>query len=145
MIEGLRDRPSKKTSCTWQVIFRCPRSTGQWEFQVHGSHNHGRNLYPSAPPCFRKLSPRQLDVIRNLSMRPGHRPREIFDAARDAEPNDELRHHFKMRDIYNAIARIRRERLDGLTPTAAFVEALHREGAIFRQGHDAEGRLDRLF
>ncbi|RKK11850.1 hypothetical protein BFJ65_g13726 [Fusarium oxysporum f. sp. cepae] len=119
---GLRQRKSRKCGYKWMVIVEALEE-GKWVLRQHSNpehsqHNHGRSIRPSAHPSHRRLTTPVRATIKSTSRRVGIRARDVRAVVQEQHP--ELA--FTQRDIYNARARINRDKLNGHTPTAALIK-----------------------
>ncbi|RKK84821.1 hypothetical protein BFJ68_g17328 [Fusarium oxysporum] len=119
---GLRQRKSRKCGCKWMVIVEALEE-GKWVLRQHSNpehsqHNHGRSIRPSAHPSHRRLTTPVRATIESTSRRVGIRARDVRAVVQEQHPESA----FTQRDIYNARARINRDKLNGHTPTAALIK-----------------------
>ena len=108
---------------------------------VHGSSRpayHGQSLDPSAHNVYRSRTVAQQQQERELANENDIRAREMASIVRKADsPGYD---YFRTRDIYNDRQAIKRERLNGLTATQAFVKELESGGIRVRTLRDEEER-----
>ncbi|KAK1447047.1 hypothetical protein CMEL01_08886, partial [Colletotrichum melonis] len=140
---GIRQRRSRKCGCQWQVIAEA-QEEGKWLLRYHSDpqhsrHNHGPSLGASAHPSHRKLTRPVKDAIETTSRRVGIRARDIRAIVQEQFPEAS----FTQRDIYNARARINREKLNGYSPTAALIKLFDERGIpyIVKWAADEPNRL----
>ncbi|KAL0944244.1 mutator-like element [Colletotrichum truncatum] len=119
---GIRARASRKCDCQWQIIAKAIEE-GKWLLRqhsnpIHSQHNHIPSLASSAYPSYRRLTKPIKDVVETTSRRVGIRARDVGAIIQEQFPESV----FTQRDIYNARARINREKLNGYTPTAALIK-----------------------
>jgi hypothetical protein len=103
-----------KTDCPYQAIARKDEVTSQWELSViNNDHNHGPVAAASAFPQHRIASmiPEEYTIVKDMSIL-GHSPSQILHRLRQSNPETQL----IPRDIYNLLASLRTEELDGKTP-----------------------------
>ncbi|KND90329.1 hypothetical protein TOPH_04907 [Tolypocladium ophioglossoides CBS 100239] len=105
-------------------------------------HNHGQSLDPSAHSLYRRRTPAQQAKERELAAERGIRAREITSIIRKTDPDHAF---FRKKDIYNDRQAIKRESLDGLTSTQAFVKLLEAAGIKVSTSYDDDGRLEAAF
>lgn len=115
-----RIRGSFKTDCPFRVyLFRNKASNGQWEIRVQNAeHNHNADD-PITFHQARKLTDDQIKEIRSLSdglVPPGR----IYQIIRKKAPPTQP---IISRDIYNALALIRRPKVAPSKPLQAYEEA----------------------
>ncbi|KND92039.1 hypothetical protein TOPH_03391 [Tolypocladium ophioglossoides CBS 100239] len=128
---GLRKASTQKLDCP------------KWTYKVVGDHhNHGQSLDPSAHSLFRRRIPAQQAKERELAGEHGIRAREIANLVRQTDPDHAF---FRKKDIYNDRQAIKKERLDGLTATQAFVKVLENGGIKVSTSCDEEGQLEAVF
>ncbi|KAK4067510.1 hypothetical protein Purlil1_13843 [Purpureocillium lilacinum] len=119
---GLRQRRSRKCGCKWMVIAEALEK-GAWLLRQHpnpehSEHNHGRSIRPSAHPSHRRLTDSVRATVESTSRRVGIRARDVRAIVQHEHPESSL----TRKDIYNARARINRDKLNGYSPTAALVK-----------------------
>ena len=119
---GLRQRKSRKCGCQWMVIAEALEE-GRWLLRQHpmaehGQHNHGPSIKPSAHPSHRRTTSSIRDTIESTSRRVGIRARDVRAVVQEQHPDSVL----TQRDVYNARARINREKLDGYSATASLIK-----------------------
>jgi hypothetical protein len=119
---NLRARKSRKCGCKWKLIAEA-LTEGAWLLRLHDNpehhqHNHGPSAASSAHPSHRRLTKDAKATIESTSRRVGIRARDVRAVVQDQHP--EL--NFTKRDIYNARSLINREKLGGLSPTAALIK-----------------------
>ncbi len=92
---------------------------------------------------YRRRTVAQQQKERELANENGIRAREMTSIVRKS---DNLGYHyFRIRDIYNDRQTIKRERLNGLTATQAFVKELESGGIKVRTLRDEEDRVCAVF
>ncbi|KAL9567377.1 hypothetical protein ACKAV7_008452 [Fusarium commune] len=96
---------------------------GKWLLRLHNNpehhqHNHGPSIGPSAHPSHRRLTEATKATIISTSRRVGVRARDVRAVIQEQYPDST----FTRKDIYNARSLINREKLGGLTPTAALIK-----------------------
>ena len=127
---GLRQRRSRKCSCKWKVIAEALEQNDYlWTLRAfadtqHSQHNHDRTMSLSAHPVHRRLTDSVMTTIEATSRRVGIRARDVRGIVQEKHHGT----HFTRRDIYNARALLRREKLDGLSPTAALIKLFDARG-----------------
>ncbi|KJZ69457.1 hypothetical protein HIM_11162 [Hirsutella minnesotensis 3608] len=142
---GLRQRRSRKCGCMWKVIAEALEQNDYlWTLRAfadpqHSQHNHDRTLSLSAHPVHRRLTDSVKATIEATSRRVGIRARDVRGIVQEKH----LGAHFTRRDIYNARALLRREKLGGLSPTAALIKLFDERGIphIVKWSASDPGRL----
>jgi hypothetical protein len=142
---GLRKPSSQKLDCPVKVTAKATKSSNKkWTYTVvHGQHNHGQSLDPSAHIVYRRRTVAQQQKERELANENGIRAREMVSIVRKADSPGY--HYFRTRDIYNDRQAIKRERLNGLTATQAFVKELESGGIRVRTLRDEDDRVCAVF
>ncbi|OWT42543.1 mutator-like element [Pochonia chlamydosporia 170] len=121
---GLRQKRSRKCGCKWKVVGEALEENNyMWTLREfadlqHSKHNHGRSISLSAHPIHRRLSDSVKATVEAISRRVGIRARDIRGVVKEKHPGTV----YTRKDIYNARALLRREKLDGLSPTAALIK-----------------------
>ncbi|KAG6979110.1 PKS-NRPS hybrid synthetase [Fusarium oxysporum f. sp. conglutinans] len=118
----IRPRKSRKCGCKWKLIAEALEE-GKWLLRLHNNpehhqHNHGPSIGPSAHPSHRRLTEATKATIISTSRRVGVRARDVRAVIQEQYPDST----FTRKDIYNARSLINREKLGGLTPTAALIK-----------------------
>ncbi|KAK4077247.1 hypothetical protein Purlil1_12430 [Purpureocillium lilacinum] len=127
---GLRQRRSRKCGCKWKVIAEAlEQNDYMWTLRAfadpqHSQHNHDHSMSLSAHPVHRRLTDSVKATIEATSRRVGIRARDV----RGIVQQKHLGTHYTRKDIYNARARLRREKLEGLSPTAALIKLFDERG-----------------
>ncbi|KJZ68513.1 hypothetical protein HIM_12097 [Hirsutella minnesotensis 3608] len=127
---GLRQRRSRKCGCKWKVIAEAlERNDYMWTLRAfadlqHSQHNHHRAMSVSAHPVHRRLTDSVKATIETTSRRVGIRARDVRGIVQEKHRGT----HYTRRDIYNARALLRREKLGGLGPTAALIKLFDERG-----------------
>ena len=105
----------------------------------HSQHNHDRSMSLSAHPIHRRLTDYVKATIEATSRRVGIRARDV----RGIVQQKHLGTHYTRKDIYNARALLRREKLGGLGPTAALIRLFDERGVpyIVKWSTTEPGRL----
>ena len=105
----------------------------------HSQHNHDRSMSLSAHPIHRRLTDSVKATIEATSRRVGIRARDV----RGIVQQKHLGTHYTRKDIYNARALLRREKLGGLSPTAALIRLFDEKGVpcIVKWSTTEPGRL----
>ena len=120
--EGKRKTTTRMTNCPFSVLAK--ESSEGWTLKHrpgarHALHNHEPSLHPSAHPVLRQLSRTpELKALSNA----GLAPKEIQTVVRE---NGSLA---TRQDIYNRIAKVRRENRQGQSPIHALANQLENEG-----------------
>jgi hypothetical protein len=144
---NIRQTETKKCGCKFELRLQRDPTTRRWHLIIiNGEHkdDHGYTHIPSddamAHPCHRKLSEQDRGFIIDDSKIA--KPR--FIKAKLLEQNAAMT--VKLRDIYNAKAKFKRDRLGELTPVESLIEALQKDDdwAIDLQ-LDEQGRVHTLF
>ena len=107
-----KNTSTMKTDCKYQCVAR--KVDDGWKLEVlENNHNHGPAVALSALPQHRvaAMTPEERAILRDMSVL-GHSPTQILDAIRKSNPESNL----IPRDIYNLLASMRMEELDGKTP-----------------------------
>jgi MULE transposase domain/FAR1 DNA-binding domain len=113
-----RSTGSRMTECPFTV--RIHRTGyGTWKVQQHSKHHNHEASEPSAFPRYRLPTDAQMALIRS-SHANGTAPRFIFAQILEGDPQTLI----SLRDIYNEVARMRKERLAGLTPIETLIMEL---------------------
>lgn len=126
---GLRETGTRKCGCTWKSVAKLTQDG--WVFRNSDEpqhHNHGPSSHASAHPQHRKIAAEVLDTIVNASKHHGIRSREIGALIRDGFPDSS----YIRKDIYNARAKIRKEKLGGYTPAGALIKSFDENGIKYR-------------
>ncbi|KJZ68574.1 hypothetical protein HIM_12036 [Hirsutella minnesotensis 3608] len=142
---GLRQRRSRKCGCKWKVIAEAlEQNDYRWTLRAfadpqRSQHNHDRTMSLSAHPVHRRLTDSVKATIEATSRRVGIRARDVRGIVQEKH----LGTHFTRRDIYNARALLRREKLGGLSPTAALIKLFDERGIphIVKWSASDPGRL----
>lgn len=127
---GLRQKRSRKCGCKWKVIAEAlEQNNYMWTLRTfadpqHSQHNHERSMSLSAHPVHRRLTDSVKATIEATSRRVGIRARDVRGIVKETHPGAV----YTRRDIYNARAFLRREKLNGLGPTAALIKLFDRRG-----------------
>ncbi len=97
------------------------RNSGhKWNVKIlNGTHNHEPSLNPSAHPAHRKLTEDEENLIKAISDRAA-KPRDILLAMKQLN----LEIHVLVSNIKNEKAKLRKEELNGRTPTEALLDLL---------------------
>ncbi|KAL0941310.1 mutator-like element [Colletotrichum truncatum] len=124
---GIRARASRKCDCQWQIIAEAIEEG---------------NLASSAHPAYRRLTKPIKDAVETTSRRVGIRARDVGTIIQEQFPESV----FTQRDIYNARARINREKLNIYTPTTALIKLFDEREIpyIVKWADDEPNRLVRL-
>jgi FAR1 DNA-binding domain len=140
-----KNRMSKKTSCQVKLKVQ-ERPDGSWtlhHMEGHMTHNHDFNDITSYHE-HRKLTEGQVLVV-DADYTAGIQPNRIKRSLKAANPGI----HVITRDIYNHVARLKRDSLKGKRPNDALIEKLTKqkeEGAIFFEyALSEEGRIEKMF
>jgi hypothetical protein len=107
-----KNTSTMKTDCKHQCVAR--KVDDGWKLEVlENNHNHGPAAALSALPQHRvaAMTPEERAVLRDMSAL-GHSPTQILDAIRKSN----LESNLIPRDIYNLLASMWMEELDGKTP-----------------------------
>ncbi|EXU94915.1 MULE transposase domain protein [Metarhizium robertsii] len=124
------------------IVFKCGRGPRR-PSQSSGHHNHGQSLDPSAHNVYRRRTLAQQQKERELANENDIRAREMASIVRKADsPGYD---YFRTRDIHNDRQAIKRERLNGLTATQAFVKELDSGDIRVRTLRDEEDRVCAVF
>ena len=127
---GLRQKLSRKCGCKWKIIAEALEKNGyRWTLRAfadpqHSQHNHDRSMGLSAHPVHRRLTDSVKATIEATSRRVGIRARDVRGIVHEKHMGT----HYTRRDIYNARALLRREKLGGLAPTAALIKLFDERG-----------------
>jgi hypothetical protein len=114
-----RNTGTIKTECPYKVVVRNEESVG-WKLQVvDNNHNHGPVTALSALPQHRvaAMTPQEREMVKKMRSQ-GITPSQILNSLRCDNPDS----HLIPRDIYNLLASLRVEELDGKTPTEWLLE-----------------------
>ena len=121
---GLRRKRSRKCGCKWKVIAEALAQNGyMWTLRKfadpeHSLHNHDPSMSVSAHPVHRRHTNSVKITIEATSRRVGIRARDVRGIVKEKHPDTV----YTKKDIYNARAILRREKLNGLNPTAALIK-----------------------
>ncbi|OWT42250.1 MULE transposase domain-containing protein [Pochonia chlamydosporia 170] len=107
-----------------------------------GSRHHRSLIVPSNHGQGHQIVYQEVDE-RELANENGIRAREMVSIVRKADSPGY--HYFRTRDIYNDRQAIKRERLNGLTATQAFVKELESGGIRVRTLRDEDDRVCAVF
>ncbi|KJZ70048.1 hypothetical protein HIM_10552 [Hirsutella minnesotensis 3608] len=127
---GLRQKRSRKCGCKWKVIAEAlEQNDYKWTLRLfadpqHSQDNHDRSISHSAHPVHRRLTASVKATIEATSRRVGIRARDVRGIVKEKHPGT----LYTGRDIYNARALLRREKLGGLGPTAALIKLFDERG-----------------
>ncbi|GAB0139099.1 putative transposase [Epichloe bromicola] len=127
---GLRQSRSRKCGCKWKVIAEAlERNDYMWTLRAfadlqHSQHNHDRSMGLSADPVYRRLTDSIEATVEATSRRVGIRARDVRGIVQEKHRGT----HYTRRDINNARALLRREKLGGLGPTAALIKLFDERG-----------------
>ncbi|OAQ62573.1 transposase [Purpureocillium lilacinum] len=130
---GLRRRRSRKSGCKWKVIAEAlERNAYIWTLRAfadpqQSQHNHDRIMSLSAHPVHRRLTDSVKATIEATSRRVGIRARDVRGIVQEKHRET----HYTRRDIYNSRALLRREKLGGLSPTAALIKMFDERGVPY--------------
>ncbi|OAQ57749.1 transposase [Purpureocillium lilacinum] len=130
---GLRRRRSRKCGCKWKIIAEAlEQNDYKWTLRAfadpqHSQHNHGRTMSLSAHPVHRRLTGSVKATIEATSRRVGIGARDVRGIVQEKHRET----HYTRRDIYNARALLRREKLGGLSPTAALIKMFDERGVPY--------------
>jgi hypothetical protein len=130
---GLRQRQSRKCGCKWKIFaVSLPENNHQWTLRqlpdiLHFIHNHPPSTDSSAHPSHRKLTDAIKTTVESTSRRVGIRARDVRSVVEQQHPDSVL----TRRDIYNARARVNREKLGGYNPTAALIKLFDEQGISY--------------
>jgi hypothetical protein len=103
-----------KTDCPYRAVARKDEVSSQFIFNIiDNNHNHGPALAASAFPQHRtaSMTPKEQTIVKDMSIL-SHSPNQILHRLRQLNPKSEL----ILQDIYNLIASLRIQELDGKTP-----------------------------
>jgi hypothetical protein len=106
-----KNTSTMKTDCKHRYVAR--KADDRWKLEVlKNNHNHGPAAALSALPQHRiaAMTPEEHALLRDMSAL-GHSPTQILDTIRKSNPESNL----IPRDIYNLLASMRIEELDGKT------------------------------
>lgn len=117
---GLRSTSSRKCGCKFRAT--AARTQEGWVLHRHTdpashTHSHGQSIHASAHPQHRKISDETHKTITDLSKHNAIRGREIRAVVNDHDPESVL----TRRDVYNVRAGLRRNALEGYTPSGALI------------------------
>jgi hypothetical protein len=114
-----KNTSTMKTDCRFSVVAKkCPEG---WKVDVqNNNHNHGPIAALSALPQHRiaAMNSQERAILRDMNAL-GYSPTQILDAIRKSNPESNL----IPRDIYNLLASMRVEELDGKTPVEWLLQA----------------------
>jgi hypothetical protein len=141
---GLRNTASRKLNCPFKLTASATKPSGwRWSYKVvNGTHNHLPSLDPSSHTIHRRRTKEQMDVARSMIQYQGVPAREMADILRDHHPEPSF---FKDKDIYNDRYRLKALRLEGYTPTQAWVRILQNEGLKHEVHYDNDHRITAVF
>ncbi|KAI9912474.1 hypothetical protein PsorP6_005953 [Peronosclerospora sorghi] len=106
---------------------------------VEPSHNN-ETIHPSAFAHFRRPNEEEKALIRSLHAS-GSSPRFIIAALVERNPECLM----SLRDVYNEVARIQKERLGSLSPIGALIIELEDDTWASHYTTDDEGHVNYLF
>ena len=109
-----KNTSTMKTDCKYRCVARKLDTDDGWKLEVlDNNHNHGPVSALSALPAHRiaAMTPEERVIVREMSVL-GHSPVQILNKLR----HDKLDCTLILRDIYNLLASMRVEELDGKTP-----------------------------
>ena len=140
-----KNRMSKKTGCEVKLRVQ-ERPDGSWtlhHMEKYMIHNHGFNDISSYHE-HRKLTEEQALVVE-ADYTAGVQPNRIKGSLKASNPDT----HVITRDIYNHVARLKRDSLKGKRPNEALIEKLTEQkenGVIFFEyALSEEGRIEKMF
>jgi hypothetical protein len=135
----------KKTGCQVRLKVQ-ERPDGSWtlhHMEKHMTHNHDFNDV-TAYHEHRKLTKEQIHVVK-ADCTAGIQPSRIKSSLKAANPGT----HVITRDIYNHVAKLKRDSLEGKRPNEALIEKLTKqkeEGVIFFDyALSGDGRIEKMF
>ncbi|OAV84960.1 hypothetical protein PTTG_30915, partial [Puccinia triticina 1-1 BBBD Race 1] len=116
-----RKTSTSKISCPFEVKGSIPTSkkiaNKTWTLEIrHGGHNHQASSGPSSHTTHKKLLPKQVEEIRKLSQS-NLKPAQILLQLQTSDNET----YATNKTISNALQKIRREDLDGRSPTEALL------------------------
>ena len=134
---------TRTTGCPFMVklMRQLDEDEVNWRVEVvNPSHNHEASFDPKVHLCHRKRTRDQLDQIKALTTA-GQSGRVILTTLLQQDADAML----VSRDVYNERSSLRRERLGGLTPIEALIEALDKDDDwVFEVNIDPESRRAEL-
>ena len=138
----LRQAATRKIGCQFELFISCNIKTNSpWTYSVtNGRHNHGPSLDPSAHVVHRRRTPTQTKMIENLSQHKAIGAREVLDVILTSTPGPAF---IKQKDVYNDRQKLRKAKLEGLTPTQQWINLLERSGLRHIILWDYEGDIRR--
>jgi len=113
----------RQTECPYEVFIRYQKRKGCWIFSESGAHNHEPSIDPSIHAVHRRLQPEELKEVAELAT--GNSKLRCQQISRLLKGKHQ-RNISIPKDFSNAIARAKREKLDGLTNVEAAIEQLQK-------------------
>ena len=141
---GLRLTASRKRDCPFKLMASASKSTDwKWSYRVkNSSHNHPPSLDPSAHTIHRRRTKEQQDLARSLARYQGVPAREMGSILRDQAA---IPSFFTDRDIYNDRQALKKQLLNGLSPTQAWIQLLQNEDIRHQVRYDDQHRISAVF
>ncbi|XP_052627581.1 protein FAR-RED IMPAIRED RESPONSE 1-like [Lactuca sativa] len=131
---------SRLINCPFQIVGK-KEYDGGWILKAKNlSHNHEPSTDISGHPSFRRLSPNDVQSVKNMTLS-GIPPRQILSSLRQGNPNLPA----VSRTIYNLKAKIRKENLGNRSTVSALFEEFEKEGFIYDILHNSIGHITHLF
>jgi len=140
--EGVkRSTGTRMTECAFEI--RIHRTEyGTWKVRIHNpTHNHEPSSNLSEHSQYRRPTVEEKTAIQSLHAS-GVAPRFIVSTLLERNPDTAV----TTREVYNEIAKARKERLNGLTPIEALIMELTNDDSwALNYSTDLEGHVDFLF
>nr|KAJ0227310.1 hypothetical protein LSAT_V11C100002350 [Lactuca sativa] len=131
---------SRLINCHFQIVGK-KEYDGGWILKAKNlTHNHEPSTDISGHPSFRRLSPNDVQSVKNMTLL-GIPPRKILSSLRQGNPNLPVVYQ----TIYNLKAKIRKENLENRSTVSDLFEEFEKEGFIYDILHNSIGHITHLF
>ena len=117
---GHRNASTRANGCLFSIVLR-RIDADQWDVDIRPHrHNHPASRSAAAHPSLRQIDMQAAASTVDTLLSVGTRPNRIHSAVLQLEPTSA----FTSRDLYNTIAKTRREKLGGLSNIEALIKLL---------------------
>lgn len=131
---------SRKINCSFEIKGK-KTGEGLWVVEIKNlSHNHEASVDIAGHPSCRRLSAKELESVDRMSQS-GIQPRQIISSLQLENPGLRAVSH----TVYNAKAKIHKEKLGGRTMIEVLIQELGQGGFIYDVEHDTSGTITHLF
>lgn len=138
----VRKSSTRATGCPFKCQIRLIKHESHYQFITHNpTHNHPPSWSATAHPIHRRIDEYTRNIIQ-AETRAGVKPKQILARLAQEIPASAVR----QKDVYNAVSKIRKDTLQGMTPIEALVTQLG-DPNLWISDHrtDSSGRLTHLF